>query len=72
MTRFETIDKYVGYVEILIDEGQKLSLDQAMEYVEGLYKEDTTRWKTDRADRFHGKKNIMNGVKNKLIKLGLK
>lgn len=66
------IEHYVGYVEILISEGENLTLEEAVDYAMNLFKEDTTKWKDCKANRFFGKENLKNAIKEKFIEMGLK
>lgn len=68
----EIVSKYVGYVEIILSEGEQLTLDQAIQYADDMYKEDTTRWMRERSERFYNKKALFDDIKKELINLGLK
>lgn len=72
MKNNQIIDHYAGYIEILIMEGNKLTLQEAMNYAYEMFKEDTTKWKDCRANRFVGGEKLKQELKKRFIELGLK
>lgn len=72
MTTEQIIEHYAGYVEIIISEGYKLTLNEAVNYAYEMFKEDTTRWKNCRANRFMGGEKLKQELKKRFIEIGLK
>ena len=71
MTKEKIIEHYCGYVEIILSEGENISLEQAIEYSCDMFKEDTKR-KDCRANRFIGLNQLKRAIRAKFIKIGLK
>ena len=67
MTTEQIIEHYAGYVEIIISEGNKLTLEEAMNYAYEMFKEDTTRRKNCRANRFIRGTKLKQGLKKRFI-----
>ena len=72
MNNNQIIEHYAGYIEILITEGNNLTLEEAMNYAYEMFKEDTTRWKDCRVNRFIGIEKLKQGLKERFIEIGLK
>ena len=66
------IEHYAGYVDIILSEGENLTLEQAIEYACNMFKEDTTKWKDCRANRFIGLEKLKCAIREKIIEMGLK
>ena len=71
MTTYEIIEYYSEYVENLISEGFKITLEDAVEYAYQMFKEETLG-KTNRNHRFIGLKKLKDGLREKFIDIGLK
>lgn len=71
MNNNQIIEHYAGYIEILITEGNNLTLEEAMNYAYEMFKEDTTKWKDCRANRFIGGTKLIQGLKERFIEIGL-
>lgn len=72
MKNKQIIEHYAGYVEIIISEGNKLTLEEAVNYAYEMFKEDTTRRKNCRANRFIGGEKLKHELKKRFIEIGLK
>lgn len=72
MKNNQIIDHYAGYIEILIMEGNKFTLQEAMNYAYEMFKEDTTQRRDCRANRFVGGEKLKQELKKRFIELGLK
>lgn len=72
MTTEQIIEHYAGYVELIMAEGNKLTLEEAMHYAYEMFKEDTTRRKNCRANRFIGGTKLKQELKKRFIEIGLK
>lgn len=72
MTTEQIIEHYVGYVEIITSEGNKLTLNEAVNYAYEMFKEDTTTRKDCRANRFIGGEKLKQELKKRFIEIGLK
>lgn len=72
MNNNQIIEHYAGYIEILIAEGYQLTLKEALNYACGMFKEDTTKRRDCRANRFIGGEKLKQELKKRLIEIGLK
>lgn len=69
MTKEEIIQNYVGYVQILLDEGEKFdSVEEAVNYAFFMYQQDT-KGMSDRNHRFVGNKFLKEELRKELSKL---
>lgn len=70
MDKQNIIQHYVGYIEILIDEGEVITLDEALDYIKDMFRSDTSS-KDLKANRFIGLDYLLEESKKRLIEIGL-
>lgn len=71
MTTNQIIEHYAGYVEILISEGTKFTLEEAINYALAMFKEDTSRWKELRSNRFIGLAKLKQELKKRFMEMNI-
>lgn len=70
MNKEEIVQNYVGYVEIILEEGGNFeSIDDAINYAFGMYQSDTKRRLTTRQHRFISNKILKEELRKELSKI---
>lgn len=70
MKKEEIVQNYVGYVEIILDEGGSFeNLNEAIDYAFDMYQSDTKKWLTTRHHRFISNKVLREELRKELSKI---